>query len=426
MPAAASWSARQLDPAGDGDDRDPGFPGGGRDARGGLAAEGLGVERALARDDQARAGEVLGEPDEVEDEADARLQLGAEHGQRREPDAARRPRPRLVPRRGCRPAAAGPLPATGSQRGPFRTGPQRALHRAAARAPSCDWVAAGDLPASRRAPHRRLHDVGPAFQRRVQRRPRPTALAPFCGPYTAAAPSGPSRGLSTSLATITRVSASAGCRPDRSTRSSAASAAPPGPSSRPSTSDSRAPSACSIPAPPSVLALPPMPSTTVRQPWSSAALTTSPVPYELACSASSRSGISSASPETSAISTTATPSRAANAVVTGSPVGPCARTSTRVYPAARAASSVPSPPSATGICTTSTSGASSAMPAATRAATSRAVSEPLNLSGATRTRTALDMRLSQAKRWPSARARRAWPAPRTPRRCPARCPSRCW
>ena len=61
---------------------------------------------------------------------------------------------------------------------------------------------------------------------------------------------------------------------------------------------------------------------------------------------------------------TATPSRAANAVVTGSPVGPCARTCTRVNPAATAASSVPSPPSATGTSTTSTPGASAPMPAA--------------------------------------------------------------
>ena len=40
---------------------------------------------------------------------------------------------------------------------------------------------------------------------------------PFCGPYTAAAPRGPVNGLSTSLATMSRVLASRGSRPLRST-----------------------------------------------------------------------------------------------------------------------------------------------------------------------------------------------------------------
>ena len=55
--------------------------------------------------------------------------------------------------------------------------------------------------------------------------------------------------------------------------------------------------------------------------------------------------------------------------------------------AARAASRVPSPPSATGTLTTSTPGAARVSPAATRSATCAAVREPLNLSGATTTRT---------------------------------------
>ena len=84
-----------------------------------------------------------------------------------------------------------------------------------------------------------------------------------------------------------------------------------------------------MPAPPSVLALPPMPSTTVSHPRSSAARTTSPVPYEVAVSGASASGGSSRSPETSAISTTAVPPRTAKAVSTASPVGPSARTGTR-------------------------------------------------------------------------------------------------
>src|SRR4029453_2144965 len=111
----------------------------------------------------------------------------------------------------------------------------------------------------------------------------------------------------------------------------------------------------------------------------------SPVPYELASSAASRPCGSRLRPDTSAISTTATPSRTANAVSTGSPVGPSARTETRSNPAARAASTVPSPPSATGARTTGTCGVSASIPAAIRSATSRAVREPLNLSGAART-----------------------------------------
>ena len=129
-------------------------------------------------------GEVVGEPDEVEHEADARLAAR----RRARPWPRTRPRPRRPPRAG---------PATRHRRPP----PPRP------RPPSG--------PARRPAP------------------PRRTGVAPFCGPYTAAAPLGPSSGLSTSLATTTRVSASAGCRPERSSRARSASAAPPGPSSRP-------------------------------------------------------------------------------------------------------------------------------------------------------------------------------------------------
>ena len=166
---------------------------------------------------------------------------------------------------------------------------------------------------------------------------------------------GPSRGLSTSLATMIRVSASRGCRPVRSTRASRRQRAAAARKFFTGRRRAAAPQRLHIPAPPSVLALPPMPSTIVWHPWSSAALMTSPVPYELASNAASRSCGSSRQPDTSAISTTATPSRAANAVSTGSPVGPSARTGTRSNPAARAASSVPSPPSATGASTTSDS-----------------------------------------------------------------------
>src|SRR5262249_46009066 len=71
--------------------------------------------------------------------------------------------------------------------------------------------------------------------------------------------------------------------------------------------------------------------------------------------------------------------------VTGSPAGPGTTARRRSNPAATAASTVPSPPSATGSSTTGTSGRTRRSPAATRAATSGAASEPLNLSGATTT-----------------------------------------
>ncbi len=59
-------------------------------------------------------------------------------------------------------------------------------------------------------------------------------------------------------------------------------------------------------------------------------------------------------------------------------------TGTSSNPEATAASRVPSPPSATGTATTSASGDTDEIPAATRAATSLARIEPLNLSGAIR------------------------------------------
>ena len=54
-----------------------------------------------------------------------------------------------------------------------------------------------------------------------------SGVAPFCGPYTAAAPRSPSSGLSTSLASTTSAPARPGCRPDRSTRSTCSSPPPP-------------------------------------------------------------------------------------------------------------------------------------------------------------------------------------------------------
>ena len=115
------------------------------------------------------------------------------------------------------------------------------------------------------------------------------------------------------------------------------------------------PSAATMPAPPSVVALPPMPRTTCVQPASSAAPMTSPSPRLVAVSGASRPPGSRHSPDTSAISTTAVSPRRAYAV---RPARPWVRppTGTRSKPAATAASTVPSPPSATGTVTTSASG----------------------------------------------------------------------
>jgi hypothetical protein len=66
-----------------------------------------------------------------------------------------------------------------------------------------------------------------------------------------------------------------------------------------------------MPAPPSVLALPPIPTTTRAQPASSAARTTSPRPALDAVSGARFPGGIRTSPHASAISTTAVPSRRA-------------------------------------------------------------------------------------------------------------------
>ncbi len=124
-----------------------------------------------------------------------------------------------------------------------------------------------------------------------------------------------------------------------------------------------------MPAPPSVVALPPTPKTIERAPASSAALRTSPEPYVVAVSGANVPAGSSWRPEASAISTTAVPPRSAKVAVTWSPSGPVTRTSRRSKPAATAAATVPSPPSATGRVSISTPGTALRRPAVTRSAT---------------------------------------------------------
>src|SRR5579859_6913715 len=84
----------------------------------------------------------------------------------------------------------------------------------------------------------------------------------------------------------------------------------------------------------------------------------------------------------------AVPSLNANAAVTPCPVGPRTPISIRRYPAASAASTVPSPPSATGTRTTESARdrPTLASPVFRCSATSAEVSVPLNLSGASATR----------------------------------------
>ena len=210
---------------------------------GALPDERLLVQRALAGDHQPGAGQRVGEPDQVEHQVDARLQLGAEHGHGRR-SRRRRPRPRPAGRGRARGV---PRPAASSSVGPAR---QRGVEQR-------DVVRARRPSAGRRPP-----------------RPR-SARAAGCPRRWRRPPA---------------VGASRGCSPLRSTRSSPASAAPPRGSSAPSASSSRAPSACNMPGSAvGARAAADTEHARVWQPRSSAARTTSPVPYELASSAASLS-----------------------------------------------------------------------------------------------------------------------------------------
>ena len=142
------------------------------------------------------------------------------------------------------------------------------------------------------------------------------------------------------------------------------------------------PRAASSPAPPSVLADPPTPTTTSSAPRSSAAAHRLTEPRLDAVSGAGTPPGSRPSPQASAISTrtvTRRPPRRRTASVadTGSPVGPCTATGTPLHPAASAAATVPSPPSATGTTTTDAGGATSSSPRRTASATSSEVERAL-------------------------------------------------
>ncbi len=172
--------------------------------------------------------------------------------------------------------------------------------------------------------------------------------------------------------------------PERSTDATSARPAIPSCTSTPDASSSRAPSARAIPAPPSLVADPPSPTSTRRAPRRAASSNSSPTPKVDARRAFAVQGSASVMPAASAISITAVllstmPYRA----VTGAPTGPL--TSSSINSPVRAAitaSSVPSPPSAICRQATRASGAALRTPAAKSSSTFRLDADPLNESDA--------------------------------------------
>ncbi len=297
-----------------------------RDAVGHLARTTGEVEGALARDDQVREAGPLAQPDRVHDQVDARLTRGAE-GEQGEAEPA------------CR---------------------TRALLEG--------------QPA--------VHDPGPVLQPAVDDGSRSSGM-PFCGPNVFVAPNSPVSGLSTSLAATSRT-------PPTRARATGprSSVGDPGQSDGAGveTCVEVAPSAASRPAPPSLVPLPPRPTTTVVAPVSTAARTSSPTPYVVADSASTppvRCRPHAWALSTYAVSPTTSTDRAGSAH---------RRVRGRSRPAARPrgrrgrTSTKPGPPSDIGARSSSSAGACRAQPVAIASAASTAVSVPANLSGATRTR----------------------------------------
>src|SRR6478735_1272624 len=145
-----------------------------------------------------------------------------------------------------------------------------------------------------------------------------------------------------------------------------------------------------MPMPPSVLELPPRASTTRSGLRPRANRTASPKPRLEAFSGSRLPSGSSARPQVLATSTTAVAPSKAMSAWTGRPVGPATVTLCRAKPEVTAASTLPSPPSASGSSSQWTAPGLPALsvaersPAARASATSAAVRLPLNLSGAIR------------------------------------------
>ena len=201
--------------------------------------------------------------------------------------------------------------------------------------------------------------------------------APFCGPYDGGrAGRAEERVRDVAGDRRCRAEARRGSRPARSALAASRSVPAPSPRSRP--------------APPSVVALPPIPRIDRgARPRRGRPGSASPVPSDVAATASRSDVANRDSPDASAISTTArcrSSDVASQRARTGRPSGsPTVASRHAQPPAAATASSVPSPPSASGHSRIVSPGRARAQPSARARATSTEVSEPLNESGAMRT-----------------------------------------
>jgi hypothetical protein len=160
---------------------------------------------------------------------------------------------------------------------------------------------------------------------------------------------------------------------------------------KPASSSGAAPMAARNPAPPSFVADPPSPTTTVRAPASTAVSTSAPSPNVVVRFGSRSSSPSKCRPQAWALSTYAVAPSTSTRPLTGRPSGSIVGTSMVAASGSAAASTStkPGPPSDSGRRTRSSPGATERQPAANASATSTAGSVPANLSGqiSTRTRT---------------------------------------
>ena len=213
-------------------------------------------------------------------------------------------------------------------------------------------------PASLQSAARR---VSPSASRGIS-----SGRAPFCGPKTGAAPSGPSSGVATSASAITRA---ASPQPDANAASST-SDPPPSGSGLPSVFSNVHPSPRAAPVPPSTVAVPPSPTTTDLAPRSTAVQISSPTPRVVVRSGSRSSGSTSARPHAEALSMIAvSPSIHPSSAETGSPIGPVTGSRSRSAPTGNTTSSRPFPPSATGHSSTEAPGSARRTPVAIASAT---------------------------------------------------------
>src|SRR5262249_43841000 len=216
------------------------------------------------------------------------------------------------------------------------------------------------------------------------------------------APVGPRSGLFTSAAIDSSTRSKRESRPVRSIRSRSARAAPRRGGGFPSLPRNLTPNASAAPAPPSLVALPPIPRRIRSQLASSAALISSPVPKVVVRRGSRSEGASRERPEAAAISSTAVlhRSRVPQRAVIGRPSGSRTRLS-RASPFAASSSALtkPGPPSENG-ATSRSAELTAPIADAIALAASTAVKVPLNSCGAIRMRiSAEDTLLPHSLRW---------------------------